>query len=121
MRLCCEQNTVPGVGKMDHRMSRLVGDGVVDRIVVAMATERTIFQSSQSRERDMSVRQYGTVRWYSQRKGYGFITSESGEVLVYSNAFEGDGVRHVAAGMDVSFIEVQGASGKQAEHVRVLG
>jgi cold shock protein len=102
-------------------MLRLVGDGVVDRIVIAMATERTIFQSSQSRERDMSVRQHGTVRWYSQRKGYGFITSESGEVLVYSNAFEGDGVRHVAAGMGVSFIEVQGASGKQAEHVRVLG
>jgi len=42
-------------------MLRLVGDGVVDRIVIAMATERTIFQSSQSRERDMSVRQHGTV------------------------------------------------------------
>lgn len=69
----------------------------------------------------MTARQRGTVRWYSQRKGYGFITSESGELLVYSNGFEGDGVRRVVAGMSVSFIEVQGASGKQAEHVRVMG
>lgn len=88
--------------------------------VIAGTPERTIF--NQSKERDMSIRQRGTVRWYSQRKGYGFITSESGpELVVYSNAFEGDGVKHVTAGMSVSFVEGQGASGKQAEHVRVLG
>jgi CspA family cold shock protein len=117
MPLGSEQNPTPGVVKMDLRMPRLDG-GAHRRCCDTQAND---LQPSQSRERDMSVRQRGTVRWYSQRKGYGFITSEAGELLVYSNAFEGDGLRHVVAGMGVSFIEVQGASGKQAEHVRLLG
>ncbi len=66
-------------------------------------------------------RQNGTVKWFNETKGYGFITPESGpDVFVHFRAIEGDGFKTLAEGQKVSFEVVQGQKGMQAERVQVI-
>jgi CspA family cold shock protein len=70
----------------------------------------------------MSDRQNGTVKWFNDEKGYGFITPETGlDVFVQFRAIEGSGFRSLKEGQSVSFETVQGAKGLQADKVRVEG
>ncbi len=63
-------------------------------------------------------RQNGTVKWFNETKGYGFITPESGpDVFVHFRAIEGNGFKTLAEGQKVSFEVVQGQKGMQAERV----
>ncbi|WP_303660408.1 cold-shock protein [Pseudomonas aeruginosa] len=49
-------------------------------------------------------RQNGTVKWFNETKGYGFITPESGpDVFVHFRAIEGNGFKTLAEGQKVSF------------------
>ncbi|MDF3937149.1 cold-shock protein [Pseudomonas citronellolis] len=69
----------------------------------------------------MSNRQNGTVKWFNETKGYGFITPESGpDVFVHFRAIEGHGFKTLAEGQKVSFEVVQGQKGMQAERVQVV-
>lgn len=69
----------------------------------------------------MSNRQNGTVKWFNETKGYGFITPESGpDVFVHFRAIEGKGFKTLAEGQKVSFEVVQGQKGMQAERVQVV-
>ena len=69
----------------------------------------------------MSNRQNGTVKWFNETKGYGFITPESGpDVFVHFRAIEGTGFKTLAEGQKVSFEVVQGQKGTQAERVQVV-
>ena len=66
-------------------------------------------------------RQNGTVKWFNETKGYGFITPESGpDVFVHFRAIEGNGIKTLAEGQKVSFEVVQGQKGMQAERVQVI-
>ncbi|EOH1274619.1 cold-shock protein [Pseudomonas aeruginosa] len=66
-------------------------------------------------------RQNGTVKWFNETKGYGFITPESGpDVFVHFHAIEGNGFKTLAEGQKVSFEVVQGQKGMQAERVQVI-
>ncbi|HCK4934010.1 cold-shock protein [Pseudomonas aeruginosa] len=66
-------------------------------------------------------RQNGTVKWFNETKGYGFITPESGpDVFVHFRAIEGNGFKTLAEGQKVSFEVVQGKKGMQAERVQVI-
>lgn len=66
-------------------------------------------------------RQNGTVKWFNENKGYGFITPESGpDVFVHFRAIEGNGFKTLADGQKVSFEVVQGQKGMQAERVQVI-
>ncbi|WP_412547578.1 cold-shock protein [Pseudomonas aeruginosa] len=66
-------------------------------------------------------RQNGTVKWFNETKGYGFITPESGpDVFVHFRAIEGNGFKTLAKGQKVSFEVVQGQKGMQAERVQVI-
>ncbi|MDF5809168.1 cold-shock protein [Pseudomonas aeruginosa] len=66
-------------------------------------------------------RQNGTVKWFNETKGYGFITPESGpDVFVHFRAIEGNGSKTLAEGQKVSFEVVQGQKGMQAERVQVI-
>lgn len=68
----------------------------------------------------MSNRQSGTVKWFNETKGYGFITPESGpDVFVHFRAIEGNGFKTLAEGQKVTFEVVQGQKGMQAERVQV--
>lgn len=60
----------------------------------------------------------GTVKWFNEAKGYGFITAESGsDVFVHYSAIEEDGFKTLAEGQRVSFEVVEGTKGPQASNV----
>lgn len=64
-------------------------------------------------------RQNGTVKWFNETKGYGFITPESGpDVFVHFRAIEGNGFKTLAEGQKVSFEVVQGQKGMQPSAFR---
>jgi CspA family cold shock protein len=60
----------------------------------------------------------GTVKWFNNQKGYGFITPESGnDVFVHHSAIQGDGYKSLEEGQSVEFEIQQGAKGEQAVNV----
>jgi len=60
----------------------------------------------------------GKVKWFSNSKGYGFITPESGEdVFVHHSAIQGDGYKSLDEGQEVEFEIQQGPKGAQATNV----
>ena len=61
----------------------------------------------------------GTVKWFNDSKGFGFISQEEGEdVFVHYSSIESDGFRSLAEGDKVSFEVSQGEKGPQASNVR---
>ena len=62
----------------------------------------------------------GTVKWFSNEKGYGFIERGNGEadVFVHFSAIAGDGYKSLTEGQHVSFEVVQGDKGLQAANVQ---
>lgn len=61
----------------------------------------------------------GTVKWFNDAKGYGFISQEGGEdVFVHHSAIQMDGFRTLKEGEKVEFEVVQGPKGLQAANVR---
>lgn len=66
----------------------------------------------------MSDRVLGTVKWFNDSKGYGFIEREDGDdVFVHFSAIQGDGFRSLAEGQQVEFAIEQGPKGLQAADV----
>ena len=63
----------------------------------------------------------GTVKWFSNEKGYGFIEREEGEdVFVHFSAIQGDGYRNLEEGQRVDFDVAPGRKGEEAQNVRVI-
>ena len=64
----------------------------------------------------------GTVKWFSDEKGYGFITPDDGgkDAFVHFSGIEGSGFRTLAEGTKVSFEVSEGQKGPQATNVQVL-
>ncbi len=64
----------------------------------------------------------GKVKWFDNKKGYGFITPEDGkDVFVHHTAIQGDGYKTLQEGQEVEFDIVQGPKGEQASNVTKLG
>ena len=60
----------------------------------------------------------GTVKWFSDQKGFGFITPEEGpDVFVHHSVIQGDGYKTLAEGQAVEFDLEQGPKGPQATNV----
>ena len=68
----------------------------------------------------MAERLTGTVKWFNDAKGFGFIQSESGDVFVHHTAIQAEGFRSLAEGQRVEFNLVQGQKGPAAESVTVI-
>jgi CspA family cold shock protein len=63
----------------------------------------------------------GTVKWFDEKKGYGFITIDEGkDVFVHYTAIESEGFRTLAEGQRVSLEVRDGMKGPQAEQVRII-
>ncbi len=63
----------------------------------------------------------GTVKWFNDTKGYGFIQSDDGQdVFVHQSEVQVDGFRTLAEGARVSFELTQGAKGPKAAQVKPL-
>ena len=63
----------------------------------------------------------GTVKWFNNQKGFGFISDEQGnDVFVHYSGLEMDGFKSLEEGQEVQFEVVQGAKGPQATNVTKL-
>ncbi len=71
--------------------------------------------------RTSSPENMGTVKWFSMKKGFGFIEAEDGEeVFVHFSSITGKGYRVLNPGDRVSFEKIPGPKGNQAFHVQIL-
>ncbi|PAV49077.1 cold shock domain protein CspD [Pseudomonas sp. HAR-UPW-AIA-41] len=69
----------------------------------------------------MAEREVGTVKWFNDAKGYGFIQRSTGaDVFVHFRAIRGDGHRTLNEGQQVEFAVTEGQKGLQAEDVAKL-
>lgn len=66
----------------------------------------------------MSDKQTGTVKWFNESKGFGFIQKEDGkDLFVHFSQIMGDGFKTLKDGQQVRFKEGEGRKGPQAEEV----
>ena len=63
----------------------------------------------------------GTVKWFNNEKGFGFISVEGGDdVFAHFTAIQGEGFKSLEEGQRVSFDIVEGAKGLQAANITIL-
>ena len=69
----------------------------------------------------MSTTTTGTVKWFNEAKGFGFIEQASGpDVFAHFSAIKGDGFKTLAEGQKVEFVVTDGQKGPQAENIVAL-
>lgn len=69
----------------------------------------------------MAIREKGTVKWFNNEKGFGFIEREKGgDVFVHFKAITAEGYKSLLEGQRVEFSVTQGQKGLQAENVTIV-
>ncbi|MEH6418348.1 cold-shock protein [Pseudomonas sp. CGJS7] len=69
----------------------------------------------------MADRETGTVKWFNDAKGFGFISREGGDdVFVHFRAIQGQGFKSLQEGQKVTFVVTQGQKGLQADQVQAV-
>ena len=102
-----------------HRLNPRLGEFVANvRIVLYRCAIPAAHAGESRRGRELAE---GTVKWFSNEKGYGFIQQDGGEdVFVHFSEIQGDGYKTLNEGQRVEFEVVQGNKGLQASGVRAL-
>jgi cold shock protein len=95
---------IVGPAKSERRLSRVA----------------TLLSRNFEKETGNTVEQ-GTVKWFNDAKGYGFISRQNGQdVFVHFSAIQSNGFRSLQEGQAVQFDVVNGPKGFQAENVQIL-
>ena len=70
----------------------------------------------------MSDKQTGTVKWFNDAKGFGFITPSNGgeDLFAHFKEIQGNGFKSLQEGQKVEFIAARGAKGMQATRIQPL-
>ena len=69
----------------------------------------------------MAQRETGTVKWFNEAKGFGFITrANGGDVFIHYRAIRGEGFRSLSEGQQLEFEVVEGQKGPQAQDVTIV-
>jgi cold shock protein len=94
----------------------------VTRFLLATSRRSNGVSTNRSKESaEMADRENGTVKWFNDAKGFGFISRENGEdVFVHFRAIQSQGFKSLKEGQKVSFTVVQGQKGLQADAVEAL-
>jgi CspA family cold shock protein len=99
-------------------VERLVTAGLAGNPPGDVAEElRELLQQLENKVGRISARSTGTVRWFNDAKGFGFITVGGEDVFVHFSAIRAKGFRSLAEGSRVELDVVQGPKGLQAENV----
>jgi len=78
-------------------------------------------QIAQMSEKEIQVKEQGTVKWFNASKGFGFIQRQSGEdIFVHFSAIQADGYKSLNEGQAVEFEVTSGPKGLQAANVTSL-
>lgn len=86
-----------------------------------MSGERTRATLGAFQAQEVRLATQGTVKWFSNEKGYGFVSRPDGDdVFVHFSAIQGEGFKTLTEGQEVEFDVVDGPKGKQAANVRVV-
>jgi len=96
-----------------------VGGGVVEFQAWLGSKKRPVAQSTKQGEQMAT----GTVKWFNDAKGYGFITPDDGseDLFAHFSAINMSGFKTLKEGQKVSFDVVQGPKGKQASNIQKSG
>src|SRR5262249_38518186 len=108
----------------DGRQERSRREGRSRATVGRCARHVPVLRSTQQHIRSTRMaRTTGTVKWFNDAKGFGFITTEGehNDCFVHRSAIPGQGFRTLAEGERVEFDIVQGAKGPAAENVVKIG
>jgi cold shock protein len=77
------------------------------------------FSATSTKKEQSTSMETGTVKWFNDAKGYGFISRQNGEdVFVHFSAIQASGFRSLQEGQQVQFDVVKGPKGWQAENVK---
>jgi CspA family cold shock protein len=98
------------------------------QLKVGIANQRHPLTSSESSQHNLketgiglSMAEQGTVKWFNDAKGYGFISRQNGEdVFVHFSAIQAGGFRSLQEGQTVQFDVTKGPKGWQAENVQAV-
>ena len=83
------------------------------------AEESESFSATSEEKEQCNNMETGTVKWFNDAKGYGFISRQNGEdVFVHFSAIQASGFRSLQEGQQVQFDVVKGPKGWQAENVK---
>jgi len=105
---------------IDHGLSECIS-GRFGSVNPTAGNETGTSVSAQRRQQIMSERVQGTVKWFNDGKGYGFIEREDGDdVFVHHTSIQGEGFKSLQEGQQVEFTVEQGEKGPQAVDVTAL-
>ena len=95
---------------------------MLKRCPTVMQGWRFIASVAQEKKGGLKYMPQGTVKWFNDEKGYGFITPDDGgdDLFVHYSAISGSGFRSLEEGARVSYEEKRGNKGMQAENVSVV-
>jgi CspA family cold shock protein len=117
---CRQSRHAPAKGAS---LNRIVGFGLVFLPVLARSCSQ-LFQiafNGTSRTKEQVFMEQGTVKWFNDAKGFGFISraNGSGDVFVHHTEIKSDGFRSLQEGQSVQFEVKKGPKGLQAENVQI--